>query len=338
MIVSKASRLAAQPSRWTTSWWSRRAWTSPWRRTHANLPVQDQGVLPSRLFRKRLGEMLAAPAFPKPLRKLFRQRLYRFSWGWDRGWAALRYFAADTIGRAEGFTGQDILWALGIVEAMARHRSTRGKKVLAWLDGQYGNECPGLMHWLRPCFAELAGELRLEEAVPRLLDCQRAGVDLNTSHSADNALRRIGGDVVAWHIAARWRDEDLEFRRNAACILGQVRGDFCVERSLALFQEEEDHETQLMLAGSLLENFSEEAVDPVWKLVADIDEDDLELNQWGLRGRLVEVCTIMGRTFPYFDQWRQAALQEERRPLGLEPERLADRFRPDRFEPKCSAN
>ena len=56
------------------------------------------------------------------------------------------------------------------MEALARHRKRKAKKVLALLDKQYGDEDPALMQWLWPHVADLAVEMRLEEAVPLLMD------------------------------------------------------------------------------------------------------------------------------------------------------------------------
>ena len=84
--------------------------------------------------------------------------------------------------------------------AIARRR----QRSLALLDGQYGDEDPALMNWLRPCFVDLAGEMQLEEAVPLLMDYVGDEADDNMADSAATALQRIGGDVVVREIDARW--------------------------------------------------------------------------------------------------------------------------------------
>ena len=94
------------------------------------------------------------------------------------------------------FTHSDIGWANGIVESLGRHRRKKAKTVLALLEGQYGDEDPALMDWLRPCFADLAGEMWLEEAVPLLMEYVGHESDLNMADAADRALQRIGGEIV----------------------------------------------------------------------------------------------------------------------------------------------
>ena len=185
--------------------------------------------LPQPVVWKRFDDIFTAPAFPEQLREPFSERLERFSWDWDRGWTALKYWAEDTM-RRNTFTHGDIGWANGIVEALARHRK-RAKKVLALLEGQYGDEDPAVMNWLRPCFADLAGEIRLQEAVPLLMGYLGDEADLNMADSAEGALQRIGGDIVVREIDARWwHCDNIEFRRSAACLLDHVRGDLCIER------------------------------------------------------------------------------------------------------------
>jgi len=317
---------------------------------------------PPPILWKRFNDIFTATAFPEQLRESFTERLDRFSWDWDRAWTALKYFGQDTMRRGN-LTPNDIDWAAGIVEALARHRKN-AKKVLSLLDGQYGDEDPALMNWLRPCFVDLAGEMRLEEAVPLLMEYVgepmvriifhkpsetpkrfhgRTCGDM--SDSAGRALQRIGSDVVVREIDARWWHADsfefdrTEFRRAAAAILDHVRGDFCIERSLAFFIGEEDHETKLILAEALLGNFSENAIALIWKfLLADMDDEQLDPEERDLRYRLVANCAIMGRTFPQFDEWRKAALRDNWGRFDLRPGRVAEGFKPVQFGPNWSKN
>jgi hypothetical protein len=307
---------------------------------------------------KRFSDIFTAAAFPEQLRERFTERLDRFTWDWDRAWTALKYFGQDTMRRQVFYThDDDVAWAGGIVEALARHPE-QAKKVLRLLDGQYGDEDPALMNWLRPCIVDLAGEMHLTEAVPLLMDhvgepavriiFHKPSETAKPFHgrtcasmadSAARALQRIGNDAVVRAIDARWSNaEYIEFRRSAACILDHVRGDFCIERCLHFFKREEDHETKLILCDALLSNFSEEAIDLIWKFLADIDDEQLDPEERGLRHRLVAVCTIMGRTFPKFDEWHEAALRDNWGRFGLKTGRVADSFKPVQFGPTWSEN
>jgi hypothetical protein len=87
-----------------------------------------------------------------------------------------------------------------------------------------------------------------------------------------------------------------------------------------------------------LGNFSEQAVDLLWPFLADMDDEQLEPDERDLRYRLVAVATIMGRTFPHFDEWREAALRDNWGRFGCETGRVADTFKPEMFGPKWSEN
>lgn len=307
--------------------------------------------LPQRVLLKRFNDIFTAASFPEQLREAFTDRLERSSWDWDKGWAALKYWAEATM-RKRSLTRGDMAWVNGIVESLARHHN-KANVVLARLNENYGDEDPALMNWLRPCFVDIAGEMQLVEAVPLLMnyvgqaDFSITFVDAASdipqgptcsimADAADRALLRIGGDVVVQEIDARWQyGEDIEFRRAAACILGHIRGDYSIERCLDYFKREEDHETKPMLTYALLNNFSEEAVDLIWKFLAERNEDALERD---LRYHLVAACTIMGRTFPHFDEWHEAALRDNWGRFGVETGRVADNLKPDEFGPKWSEN
>jgi len=316
---------------------------------------------PPPILWKRRNDIFTAPALPAQLREPFSERLDRFTWEWDRAWKALKYFGLDTKRRGK-LTCNDRSWAAGIVEALARHR-TKAKKVLCLLDGQYGDEDPALMNWLRPRFADLAGEMRLTGAVPLLMeyvgepgfkivfhklfdkaDSLQGLSCAGMSDSAVAALQRIGGDEVVKEIDTRWWHADsfefnrTEFRRSAGCLLGHIRGDYCIERGLAFFENERDHETKTTLAEALLTNFSKEAIDLVWKFLLDMDDAKLTPDERDLRYRLVANCMIMGSTFPQFDEWRKAALRENWGRFDLQPSRVAEGFKPVQFGPKWSEN
>ena len=145
---------------------------------------------------KRLNAIFAAPSFPVEFQELFSDRLERFSWDWDRGWTALKYFAQDTLRRKE-MTATDLFRGAGIVEALARHRKEESQEGSALLDEQYGDEDFDLMNWLWPQFADLAVAMRPKEAVPLLMDRMADETYAAVSELARGALQRIGGDVVA---------------------------------------------------------------------------------------------------------------------------------------------
>ena len=189
--------------------------------------------------------------------------------------------------------------------------------MLALLDGKYGDEDPAVMDWLRPCFVDIAGEMQLEDAVPLLMDYVGHETDLNMADAADRALQRIGGDVVVREIDARLvahaRTSSSVVRQRAFSAIFAATSLSSVASTSS--REKKTTKPSLMLAYALLWNFSEEAIDPLWQFLADMDEDALEPDERDLRYHLVAVCTIMGRTFPFFDEWHEAALAGQLGPI-----------------------
>ena len=205
------------------------------------------------------------------------------------------------------FTHADAGREARIVECLARHHK-KAATVLALLEKHSGDE-PG--KWLRYSLVELAGEMRLEAAVPLLMRHVGNASDPGMAEWAAAALQRIGGNVVVREIDARWWDSGPEFRRAAAAVLDRIRGELCVERALAFFLAEEDPETLLVLAEALLSNFATEDVEWIWKYVAELADAEREPDARDLRYHLVAVYTVMGTTFPWFDAWREAAVRDD---------------------------
>ena len=101
--------------------------------------------------------------------------------------------------------------------------------MLALLGEEYGDEDYALMNWLWPSFLDIAVAMRLEEAVPLLMDRLADETYAAVLELARAALQRIGGDVVAREIDARWQTaNNVAFRREAAHVLYHVRSDLCV--------------------------------------------------------------------------------------------------------------
>jgi hypothetical protein len=290
---------------------------------------------PHPLLWKRLPDILTAPAFPKELADPLSERLDMFTWDWERAWRAFLDFERDTM-RRKRITSSDARYGTRIAETLARHKQ-KAKMLLRLLAGEYEDEDEALMEWARPSLIDVVGMMRLEDAVPLLLDMFEDD-DLSLADSAATALERIGGDTVVREIDAKWWETEGDFREGAACILSRVRGDLCEERCLTYLAAEEAPEVQLVLGEALLDNFSLEAIDPVWSLVADAEDDELVPDERGLRYMLVATATIMGRRFPHFDQWHKDASRDNWGRFDLPRGRLADSFRPDEIGPKQSGN
>ncbi len=286
---------------------------------------------PPPLLRKRRREILAAPAFPQPLRQSFTDRLKRSALEWEEAWTSLKNYGLDVM--RHGFTPSSFEWRTGAVEALARHRH-KADKVLELLQDRYGGEDPCLICWLRSSFVDLAGAMRLTEAVPLLMDL----LDKDLSGNAQIALTRIGGEAVLRAIDARWWRGGPEFRSVAADMLVLLRGDYCIDRCLAFLKKERVTRIKWNVANALLANFCAEAVAPVRQFIAAAGEKRITRFEPDLRHHLVAVGTILGTTFPEFDEWRALALHDNWGRLDLPLRREVDRYKPEDFGPQWSEN
>ena len=289
---------------------------------------------PPPLLWKRFSDIISAPAFPEQLYESLHERLDMFDWDWDRGWWALLEFGKATL-RRDCFTQNDIRYGNRLVESLARH--AKKKTVLALLRGQCQDENKALLEWLMPFIMDAAGVMRLEAAIPLLVD-YLDDHDNDLMDSATIALERIGTDVVVQAIDAKWWDADKEYHSSAACLLDHIRGDLCVEKCIKFLSAEKDSAVKLLLADALVAQFSSEAIEPVWRLLVYTQEDELIPDERDLRYRLVAVATIMGISFPTFNEWHQDALRDNWGWFERKNARLADAFKPDQVGPKNSGN
>jgi hypothetical protein len=286
------------------------------------------------LLWKRFSDIFSAPAFPEQLYERLHQRLDMFDWDWDRGWSALLEFGKTTLQR-NCFTQSDIRYGNRLVESLSRH--AKKKTVLALLRGQYQDENIDLLEWLKPFIMDVAGVMRLETAIPLLVD-YLDDKDNDLMDSATTALERIGTDAVVQAIDFRWWDADEEFRSSAACLLDHIRGDLCVEKCIKFLSAEKDSEVKLLLADALVAQFSSEAIDPVWQLFVNTQADELIPDERDLRYRFVAAAIIMGISFPTFNEWHQDALRDNWGWFESKIARLADTFKSDPVVTNSSGN
>ena len=251
-------------------------------------------------------EMVELPGFPEELKSQFLDRLQMRSWNWDSAWEALEDLGREVY--ADGRYRDPVARrAQRIIESLARHPEMGGS-LLPLLERRYRGYQKDLMWVLEPPLVELAGRMRLEEAVPILVERLNED-DLNVSESCHTALECIGGDMVVRAIAGQWLDAADEFRADVAEILERIHTEFCVQTCLEFFRGEGSPVVRDCLAHALLGNFVAEAVEPIRQMVQDAAADDVELMD--LRYSLVAACTVMEVSFPEYERWYQEAQEQQ---------------------------
>ena len=271
-------------------------------------------------------DMITLPCFPEELYPWLAERCEMASWDWQAGWAAL-----EELGRDAQEWGGFRLWedhrARRIIDSLARHPD-KPDVILNLLRRRYRGHDRRLMEWLGCYIAELAGLMRLEEAVPILVDRLHED-DIDFSAACMSALIRIGNDTVVNALTAEWPGGGEEFRTSAAEVLEQIHTDLSAKRSLQFLANQPDGDAKSCLARTVLGQFIPEAIEPVRQMVLGDDPDVEELD---LRYQLLQTCTVMEQFFPEYGRWYDQAVQNNWGRVDYERWRMRHNFRQDEDE------
>lgn len=277
------------------------------------------------LLVNRHDEIMALPAFPVELRGPLDERLRLHFADWPTLWMEFERLGWDSM-RAQTFTQEDVRKASRLRKAMQRHREQASQQVMRLLRRQYKGGTRSVMEWMEPQIVELAGDLRLEQAIPNLMALLYEGQE-SVIDEIGPALGKIGTDSVIETVKETWwKHDDWEARSTFTEALEHIHSDESVRTLMEFLRFEEDFDIAYSLGYALMGHFASEAIDPVRELVQGKDEE-LEGDQWDLRWRLIATATIMGIDFPEYRQWHQDALATDYGRVEREPFRLADNFR-----------
>ena len=219
------------------------------------------------------------------------ERIFINSFTPEALWQELTEFC-DEQEAPEETSDEDYEYVCSVVEALGRYPDQFADQVLAILIGEPGE-------WLEGMAVRLAGEMKLEAAVPCLLD--------RFDHIGDwiyeethQALAKIGSDAIVDEIRNQYATADEDFRMAAASTLEDIHTDLSVETCLELLDQEDDDELRGSLLQSVLMNFSSEGIEPARRHVLNAPKTPESLE---VRYALLVACKLMGKTFPEFDTW-----------------------------------
>lgn len=281
---------------------------------------------PLDLLALRKREILDCPAFAKELRPALQELVDMVSWDWQITWDAFTGFCERLMGQEE-LTNNDHRRLDRLTKTLARFPDDGADQVLALLKRRHGRTNRQLMEWMESCIVDLAGRMRVKEAIPFIIE-RIFEDDETVQEECETALTNIGGNEVVQAIEDNWEKSDEEFRELATDVLARIHTDICAEKCLEFLVGEEDGDVQLSLGNAVLSHFTLDGIDLVRQLVLG-DEDELHPDQWDLRHKLVATVTIMGVSFPEYVEWHQEALESEYGWGDYEPTRIADNFQPD---------
>ena len=272
-------------------------------------------------------QILALPAFPAQLQERLFFQTDTASWDWATGWRALEAWGDRTMDNRT--IGRNDLWPLAsILGALGRCREQGMEAVLNLLQRRYRGFDKRLMEWLEPTLVELAGRMKLEAAIPLLLDRLFEDDDA-VGDEVGPALVRIGTEKAVQALAEQWSEGDESYRFTAMEVFEHIHCDLSVAMADKFLPDEESEEVACGLGFALLSNFAEDAIGPVRELVLREGPDELGERR-DLRWRLIAAATIMNQPFLEYPAWYQEAVKEKWGRGHYKPDRIADNFGPDK--------
>ncbi|MDY0167602.1 MAG: SEC-C metal-binding domain-containing protein [Thermoguttaceae bacterium] len=240
------------------------------------------------------------------MRKAIRDRIVLHGFAPEKLWRELEELCDRN--KSEDYPpDEDIDHAHRLVQAMGVYPNVFDARVIELLDQDIEDYSDNPMVWMEPFLVWLAGELRLEQAIPLVLK-RLLEYSVVPFSEAMESLAQIGTDAVVDALKTVFQNGDWDFRYHTADIFGIVHTDHSLERCLGLLHEEDDLAIQCRLAQSALMHFADETIQPVRQVALndELDSDGIEL-----RNNLVAVSTLMGIDFPERAQWQEDAKQRD---------------------------
>ena len=188
-----------------------------------------------------------------------------------------------------------------LIEALGRHPTIFGERLLELLAIQIEEFENNPMMWMELFAVRIAGEMRLEPAVPSIVSKLHEDADW-LNEECLWALTKIGTDSVIEALADDFPNAAWSFRLSSAAIFEDIHLDLVVEKCFALLEVEKDEKLRTDLYKALLINGATAALEPVHRLLLATEHDPEWLE---LRSDLVTAATIMDITFPELAEWRE---------------------------------
>ncbi|HEV3260421.1 MAG TPA: SEC-C metal-binding domain-containing protein [Gemmataceae bacterium] len=254
------------------------------------------------LIAPRADEILQAPGFLKELVPEFRERLRLAAWDADQCWKELERTCAEGVGKHYS-SDVDFGHASRVVEALARQAEKYVERILDLLGKQVEDFETDPMTWLEIFLVMVAGEMRLEQAVPLIVKKLHIMGDV-LSEQCVEALGKIGTAAAAAAVAEGWLESEWDYRLYATSALEKIHSDTTVRKCLELLPQDKELDIRTKLADALLAQFADEGIEPVRQMVQKRAYDPASGD---LMRKLVAVSTVLGVTFPEYPIWKREA-------------------------------
>jgi len=210
----------------------------------------------------------------------------------------------------------DLEHAYNLVEAVARNGSAYADRVLDLLSEEIDSYTHNPMAWMEGLAARLAGEMRLEAAVPLLVEKLHVDGDW-TNEQCARALTRMGSDSAVELIADDYPTSELHYRIYAVGVLEDTHSDASLEACLQLFDVEDDLDLRFGMGHAILRQYSFGTINAMREFILNTPPHR-ERNS--MRDRLVAVAALTGNSFPEYEEWQALArgMREDHRAVSRE--------------------
>jgi hypothetical protein len=222
--------------------------------------------------------------------------------GGDFCWQELEEFSiaskdCDDIGEV------DLDYAYALCEAIGQEKEKYTEKVLAILGEKVEDLRSNPKVWMETFAVRIAGEMRLEAAVPLIIAKLKEGGEEADwlREECESALVKIGGDGAVFAVADMFRQGDWHLRMAACNVLQHVHSDLAVNAALEFLPTEEDGTIRAFLAAGLASQLAFEAIEPLRQLVLDGTYDESYAD---VKRDVVVAATLMDVEFPERGQWK----------------------------------
>jgi HEAT repeat protein len=234
-----------------------------------------------------------------------------------------------------------------VVEALAPQGEKYVERILDLLGKKVEDFDTDPMVWMEVFLVELAGEMRLEPAIPLIVKKLHEDGDYLLEECIE-ALGKIGTDAAAEAVTEGWLEAKWDYRLYATTALEYIHSDTTVRKCLELLPQDKDLNIRTKLADALLSQFADEGIEPVREIVQREDYDPMDSD---LMRKLVAVSTVMGVNYPEYPIWKQEAserlAEQERKMKEMDgfiqsppppalPESAPRKRQGDSYEPKLT--
>jgi len=238
----------------------------------------------------------------------------------DICWRDLEQFCEEAKD-VEDIGEVDLEHAHALVEAIGRQRNRCAEQILSILAEKIEDLESNPKVWMETFAVRMAGEMRLEPAIPLVIDKLKEGGEEAEwlTNQCEFALAKIGGDGVIQAAAEMYRQGDWHLRMAACNVLQHVHSDLAVSTALEFLLNEEDGTIRAFLGAGLASHLAFEAIEPLRQLVLDGTYDETYAD---LKRDVVVAAMLMNVELSEMDQWKSEVRKKQQE---LERRRLEER-------------